>query len=527
MIGGGLSIGAVSNSALATEQVHSEAIHEPTIPPKDIQTEMDLSQWMTYYYLSPQPALVPKAIFFIERQGLLDCQNAKASFVAFFSQIFAQNPTKLPAWIEELKALKQPHKNLVWSALWMANTAEAKGQMIIVAKQLMPNDQASIVKYTHKAVPIETMEISSPAILDMLWGHFFATGDERYVKRIMTVLQRSAPTEHNGESAIISGVAQWSLTCNARQHKRVLQICTRERDSQPALKTALSDVIDKATKPLEQSRHGRSIGEIINQDNKQISKHRLSAEEESSISNYNRLGFRALHDANYVEARRLFLSAKAIAEQASPEHPQLFKILSNLAMVYERMGSLALAEQLYKRAITVCAKSTSPNGKECGILHDNLGVVYLKMGTYTDAETHLKCAEEIFRQTCGVNSADLALNLGNLASLYRKEGDNTEAESMYKQGIAILEKRLFGQDDPELATALHNLADLYRAEGKYADAEPLYKRTLSIQEKALGPNHPYLIITLEHYADLLDKTNRKGESDQLLARARAIAAKQK
>jgi hypothetical protein len=136
-----LSIGVLSNSAVAIERAHSEAMHEPAPPPKNIKSEIDLSQWMTYYYLYPQPDLAPKAILFIEQQGLLDRQNTKASFIAFFSQIFAKNPTKLSAWIQELKSLKQPHKILIWSALWMAYTDEANKQAVIIAKQLMPTGQ--------------------------------------------------------------------------------------------------------------------------------------------------------------------------------------------------------------------------------------------------------------------------------------------------------------------------------------------------------------------------------------------------
>jgi hypothetical protein len=49
---------------------------------------------------------------------------------------------------------------------------------------------------------------------------------------------------------------------------------------------------------------------------------------------------------------------------------------------------------------------------------------------------------------------------------------------------------------------------------------------LQIREKALGPNHPNVAASLNNYADLLRKTNRKVEADKLDIRAKAIEAGQ-
>jgi tetratricopeptide (TPR) repeat protein len=406
--------------------------------------------------------------------------------------------------------------------LWWANTPEAKKQMAIVAKQLMPNDQASIAMHTNKVVPIETIEISSPTILDILWANFFATGDERFVKRIMSILPWFG--QGNAGKTLLAGTAKWSLTCNAHQHKRVLQICQRERENQPALKKVLSEVIAKATKPTQQKTVTQTIHENRASGNKQISKHKLSDGEESSLANYSNLGLGALQQRNYVEARQQLLSAQRIAESSSSEHPQLLKMLGYLADTYNRLGDRESSEELYKQVIASCEKSISSNSKECGLLHDGLGVTLLSTGKIADAKVHFKRANEIFRRLPGTDNEDLAINLGNLASLYQKEGDNTQAESNWKQAIAILEK---AHDDQQLAIALHNLADLYRAQAKYTEAEPLYKQSISLEENSFGPDHPYLITDLRQYADVLEKTNRKSEADQLLARARSIAAKQK
>ncbi len=75
--------------------------------------------------------------------------------------------------------------------------------------------------------------------------------------------------------------------------------------------------------------------------------------------------------------------------------------------------------------------------------------------------------------------------------------------------------------------SLNNLALLYDTQGQYAQAEPLYLRALAILEKALGPEHPNVASGLENYADLLQKTGRTAEADELEERARAIRAKER
>jgi hypothetical protein len=53
-------------------------------------------------------------------------------------------------------------------------------------------------------------------------------------------------------------------------------------------------------------------------------------------------------------------------------------------------------------------------------------------------------------------------------------------------------------------------------------AGPLCKRLLAIREKALGPDHPYVAISLENMAFLYRATKREKEAEELEARAARI-----
>ncbi|MDQ2948565.1 MAG: tetratricopeptide repeat protein, partial [Acidobacteriota bacterium] len=68
----------------------------------------------------------------------------------------------------------------------------------------------------------------------------------------------------------------------------------------------------------------------------------------------------------------------------------------------------------------------------------------------------------------------------NFAELYRLEKRYDEAATMYRQGIAILE-RAWGDKDPRLAGLLDRFAGVLRSQEQYADAAKLETRATTIR----------------------------------------------
>ena len=88
--------------------------------------------------------------------------------------------------------------------------------------------------------------ISSPSFLDALWGSFFATGDDRYVQRLISALPM-LDTKGDVARMLIGGAAQWSLTSNAVQHPKVMEICEKELKTLPDdQKPTLEKIIESA-----------------------------------------------------------------------------------------------------------------------------------------------------------------------------------------------------------------------------------------------------------------------------------------
>lgn len=86
---------------------------------------------------------------------------------------------------------------------------------------------------------------------------------------------------------------------------------------------------------------------------------------------------------------------------------------------------------------------------------------------------------------------------------------------------AILVREL-GPDNLEVARSLHALAHFYFRRWDFSRAEPLYARTLAIEEKSLGTDAPELRVILGDYAELLRRTSRIEEAEELERRARAL-----
>jgi hypothetical protein len=215
--------------------------------PAAITCSDDLVQWMTYYYLHPQPDLLVPALLYADTSGLVD--KGQAPLTAFVSRIFANNPQRISGWTEQLKALSNHSKPMLWTALWWSNTAEGK-QSLEGLVNTLDGTQATEVhsQMGHAPEPLESMDIKTPEVLDELWGAFSATGDEKYVDRLISVL----PWQNNAGDYMrmsIGAAARWSLTSNAQQHPAVMKACVKARDTQPQLKGILDKIIADASKP--------------------------------------------------------------------------------------------------------------------------------------------------------------------------------------------------------------------------------------------------------------------------------------
>lgn len=120
-----------------------------------------------------------------------------------------------------------------------ANDKDLLGKMKSAQSSLSGEPQTVFAEIIKEAENFHSPEPDSPEHLDFLWSEFFATGDAKPVKKIIGLLDSS----HT--SPMLEPVAQWALTSNVQQHKKVYEIVQNESSQ---AKGALKDILDQMLK---------------------------------------------------------------------------------------------------------------------------------------------------------------------------------------------------------------------------------------------------------------------------------------
>jgi tetratricopeptide (TPR) repeat protein len=148
-----------------------------------------------------------------------------------------------------------------------------------------------------------------------------------------------------------------------------------------------------------------------------------------------------------------------------PENTRIKATLVNLkAFIFEDLGSIELAEELYKEALPLDPKFPIP--------HYNLGVFYDKQGKQDEAEAEYKKAIEL--------DSEYAPAHFGLGLLFKKQGKQDEAEAEYKEALEL---------DSKYAGSHNNLGNLYQKQGKQEEAEAEYKKAIELDSEYADPHN--------------------------------------
>lgn len=249
------TFGALSSEPVSAENA-SPDLKARMKQPKEIASADDLGRWMTYYYLHPQPELLVPAVLYADRNNLLTGDYV-APFQAFLSRVFAQNPDKIGVWFNALAPMNESNRTLLLTSIWWSNTSQGKQILQQLCKALPEKPQAEFKKQIDSDPPlINEMPIDSTALLDMLWAAYCGSGDEKYVKRLLTSLPWADGDQKNLNKLMLASAAKWSLTSNCEQHPKVMEICEKVAASDASLKKYIDPVLADARKRTTASRSG-------------------------------------------------------------------------------------------------------------------------------------------------------------------------------------------------------------------------------------------------------------------------------
>ncbi len=193
-----------------------------------------VNQWMMHYYQQPTPQQTPQMLQQLVQKKLLTQAKSKAPIIAFFTQVFRQNPTQIETWAKSTQHFAVKQKAVIWQAIWQSNTPQGKEYLRSIDLSANSAEKIQLHKImAEKPVSLLSKSIGSTAQLDQLWASFFATGDPAYVQKVISVVAWDNPLESKKKTssvaevkkAIIYAAAKWSLRSNAKKHDSVYLIC--------------------------------------------------------------------------------------------------------------------------------------------------------------------------------------------------------------------------------------------------------------------------------------------------------------
>jgi len=222
--------------------------------------------------------------------------------------------------------------------------------------------------------------------------------------------------------------------------------------------------------------------------------------------------FRQAFAAIFVKfARRISpTSSREFIESVKDSIPHLEEVAQNMAtavsnedlllpfvgvgMFYHIQGLYALAEPWYQQCLSTARTHIGEAHPNVARILNNLAILYKAQGRYSEAEPLYEQAVALSQRLLGNENLDVAANLNNLAGLYEAQGRDSKAEPLYEQALA-LRKRLLGDEHPDIAASLDNLAGLYQAQGRYSEAEPLHEQALALYKQLLREEHPDVAVS--------------------------------
>jgi len=184
-------------------------------------------QWLARYYQNPRPDDLLVAVHELSREGYFERADQPATAIGFFATVFAQNPQDINLWLRETADLPEAHRRIIAAAAWQAGSPRGATVLREMAANSSHNVQVQIADLLQRGPsPVAETPVRSESSMNLQWGAFLASGDERHIVAVLAALG-------SGETQLTTA-ARYSLAQNAAEHRRVFDICRSQLDKQPA-----------------------------------------------------------------------------------------------------------------------------------------------------------------------------------------------------------------------------------------------------------------------------------------------------
>ncbi len=222
-----LAAAALISASLAAASAQTSAqwgaVAKPaTVPSFDTPTQ--LVAWITTYRDAPDVTRVPEAVQAMSRLGLFKDSQSAAFYIGFIAGVIGDNQIVAPQLIDDLFPLPPSEQAVVIKAIaysglpdWKMHLENFSGHMparkVLIRKYLFEGEK------TLADVPLD----NGNAVIDTLWGYYFATGSYAPVLRIIDAL-RWVEEKSDVQRAVIANMAKVTLASNGARDENLLAL---------------------------------------------------------------------------------------------------------------------------------------------------------------------------------------------------------------------------------------------------------------------------------------------------------------
>jgi len=180
-------------------------------------------EFMTHYYEHPDPDGVAQIVKDLSASGWLREGRNQADLLGFLVPIFRAHPDRVAGWMEQWGDLPDDHLIALVMAVWISKIEGGDEIMMGQVKNLDESWTGNVVGYTEEE-PWDPLTMAEPKAyqLELLWGWYCGSGDERCLERMLFFTGDARKFDNLAEEATTS------LSYNAAVHPSVRKWCERE-----------------------------------------------------------------------------------------------------------------------------------------------------------------------------------------------------------------------------------------------------------------------------------------------------------
>ena len=198
--------------------------------------------WMNFYYAHPTPERLPAELRGMATARVLEKPQTRLVVATFMGMVMRSNPERVAGWFAELADLDGNAREVLHIAGWISGTNEARACLTSAgaSEELLGPSPDVLAR-----APDE------PSLLDVWWAVYFATGESRAVRKVISALEyltdvgaaarfrETGQTDEDRARAqrdAIFQAASWSLGSLMQAHAPLRALCERMFD-EPGLLT--------------------------------------------------------------------------------------------------------------------------------------------------------------------------------------------------------------------------------------------------------------------------------------------------